>query len=252
MMKRVCIQYRPRLAGAKILLQKRVDKQKQIAYNMLVVKLLKHKHKGDHTMSGLQYIREHFNMSIATLSKQMGISYQAISQWEKGIRQIPAKRINELAILFGIPEQYFLEVSESDIEKLNGLIETEKAKTEESYLFSEYEKLLKEERQTISKIDRYLKGKDNKQETFQDLTDYMEREIKRFEKILDILSNQDFRFILDPILDVFISHGTTGANRTELVQSLRREITAVLDDAEQVAAEREWRDKHKEEFDELY
>jgi len=240
------------LARAKIFLQKWVDKQKQIAYNMLVVKILKHKQKGDHTMSGLQYIREHFNMSIATLSKRMGISYQAISQWEKGIRQIPAKRINELAIIFGIPEQYFLEVSESDIEKLDSLIEIEKAKAEESYLFSEYEKLLKEERQTISKIDRYLKGKDNKQETFQDLTDYMEKEIKRFEKFLDILSNQNLRFLLDPILDVFISHGTTGVNRTELIQSLRNGITTVLNDAEQAATDKEWHDKHRNEFDELY
>ena len=92
-------------------------------------------------MCGLQYIREHFNMSIATLSKQMGISYQAISQWEKGIRQIPAKRLNELAILFGIPEQYFLDVKESDIEELDTLIRTAKAQAEESYLFSEYENI---------------------------------------------------------------------------------------------------------------
>ena len=150
-------------------------------------------------MCGLQYIREHFNMSIATLSKQIGISYQAISQWEKGIRQIPAKRLNELAILFGIPEQYFLNVKESDIEELDALIKTVKAQAEESYLFSEYENLLKAERQTISKIDRYLKGKDNEQETFEDLTNFMEKEIKRFEKLLDALSNPNFRFLLDPI-----------------------------------------------------
>lgn len=203
-------------------------------------------------MCGLQYIREHFNMSIATLSKQIGISYQAISQWEKGIRQIPAKRLNELAILFGIPEQYFLDVKESDIEELDALIRTAKAQAKESYLFSEYENLLKAERQTISKIDRYLKGKDNEQETFQDLTDFMKREIKRFEKLLDVLSNPGFRFLLDPILDVFISQGNVGANRIELIQSLRKEITAVLDDTEQAAADSEWHDEHKAEFDELF
>ncbi len=203
-------------------------------------------------MCGLQYIREHFNMSIATLSKQIGISYQAISQWEKGIRQIPAKRLNELAILFGIPEQYFLNVKESDIEELDALIKTVKAQAEESYLFSEYENLLKAERQTISKIDRYLKGKDNEQETFEDLTNFMEKEIKRFEKLLDALSNPNFRFLLDPILDCFISQGNAGADRSELIQSLRKEITAVLDDAERAVADSKWYDEHKAEFDELF
>ena len=203
-------------------------------------------------MCGLQYIREHFNMSIATLSKQMGISYQAISQWEKGIRQIPAKRLNELAILFGIPEQYFLDVKESDIEELETLIRTAKAQAEESYLFSEYENLLKAERQTISKIDRYLKGKDNEQETFEDLTNFMEKEIKRFEKLLDVLSNPDFRFLLDPILDVFISQGNAGANRIELIQSLRKEITAIFDDAEETVKTQKWKEGHKAEFDELF
>lgn len=203
-------------------------------------------------MCGLQYIREHFNMSIATLSKQMGISYQAISQWEKGIRQIPAKRLNELAIIFGIPEQYFLDVKESDIEELDTLIRAAKAQAEESYLFSEYENLLKAERQTISKVDRYLKGKDSEQETFEDLTNFMEKEIKRFEKLLDVLSNPDFRFLLEPILDVFISQEKTGANRIELIQSLRKGIMIVLDDAEQASTGRKWHDEHKEEFDELF
>lgn len=182
----------------------------------------------------------------------MGISYQAISQWEKGIRQIPAKRLNELAILFGIPEQYFLDVKESDIEELDTLIRTAKAQAEESYLFSEYENLLKAERQTISKIDRYLKGKDNEQETFEDLTNFMEKEIKRFEKLLDVLSNPDFRFLLDPILDVFISQGNAGANRIELIQSLRKEITAIFDDAEETVKTQKWKEGHKAEFDELF
>ena len=143
-------------------------------------------------------------------------------------------------------------MKESDIEELDALIKTVKAQAEESYLFSEYENLLKAERQTISKIDRYLKGKDNEQETFQDLTYFMEREIKRFEKLLDVLSNPNFRFLLDPILDVFISQGNAGADRTELIKSLKKEITAVLDDAEQTAKENKWPKEHKEEFDELF
>lgn len=58
-------------------------------------------------MNGLQHIREQFNLSIAGLARQMGISYQAVSQWERGLRQIPAKRLDELSAFFGIPAQYF-------------------------------------------------------------------------------------------------------------------------------------------------
>lgn len=204
-------------------------------------------------MSGLQYIRKKYGMTLAALGKRMGgITRQTISQWEQGTCAIPNSRLSELSTVFGIPEKYFLEVEESDIEKLNVLIETEKAKAEELYLFSEYEELLKAERQTISKIDRYLKGKDNEQETFQDLTDFMKREIKRFEKLLDVLSNPDFRFLLDPILDVLISQEKTGANRTELIQSLRKEITAIFDDAEETVKTQKWKESHKGEFDELF
>lgn len=181
-----------------------------------------------------------------------GITRQTISQWEQGTCAIPNSRLSELSTIFGILEKYFLEIEETDIERLNALIEAEKVKAEELYLFSEYEELLKVERQTISKIDRYLKGKDTKQETFQDLTNFMEREIKRFEKVLDVLSNQDLRFLFDPVIDVFIDCGKTGANRTQLVQSLQKGIVAVLEDAEQAAANKEWHDKHEEEFDELF
>lgn len=203
-------------------------------------------------MNGLKYIRKAHGMTLAALGKRMGITKQTISQWEQGTYSIPNSRLNELSVSFGLPEHYFLDVKESDIEELDALIKTVKAQAEESYLFSEYENLLKAERQTISKIDRYLKGKDNEQETFQDLTYFMEREIKRFEKLLDVLSNPNFRFLLDPILDVFISQGNAGADRTELIKSLKKEITAVLDDAEQTAKENKWPKEHKEEFDELF
>ena len=230
--------------------KKRVDKQKQIVYNMLVVKH-KQKRKGVIVMSGLQYIREQFNMSIAALSKQIGISYQAISQWEKGIRQIPAKRLNELSILFRIPEQYFLDIQETELDELNILIELAKSNAEKNYLVSEYEKLIESERVSIEKIKRYIESGGNTQATLQETNDFIGKEIKRLEKIATITSNS-LCSIFDSVLDVFIDQEKTGVNRTELIQSLRKEISAVLDDAEETAKTQKWKEDHKEEFDELF
>lgn len=217
---------------------------------MLVVKH-KQKQKGVIVMSGLQYIREQFNMSIAALSKQIGISYQAISQWEKGIRQIPAKRLNELSILFGIPEQYFLDIQETELDELNILIELAKSNAEKNYLVSEYEKLIESERVSIEKIKKYIESGGNTQATLQETNNFIEKEIKRLEKIATITSSS-LCSIFDSVLDVFIDQEKTGANRTELIQSLRKGIMIVLDDAEQAATDRKWHDKHKEEFDELF
>ena len=53
-------------------------------------------------MIGLTYIRRKCNLSLAELSAVLGVSRQAISSWENGRKQIPAKRKAEMAEFFGI------------------------------------------------------------------------------------------------------------------------------------------------------
>lgn len=238
------------LCGGKFCFKKSLDKQKQTEYNMLVVEQ-KQKQEGACTVSGLQYIREQFNMSIAALSKKIGISYQAISQWEKGIRQIPAKRLTELATLFMIPEQYFLDIQKTDLDELDILIELAKSNSEKAHLVNEYERLVESERISIEKIKNYIASGKNPQVTLQETNDFIVKEMRRLEKIATITSSP-LCSIFDSILDVFVDCGKTGANRTQLVQSLQKGIVAVLEDAERAAANKEWYDKHKEEFDELF
>lgn len=203
-------------------------------------------------MNGLKYIRKAYGMTLAALGKRMGITRQTISQWEQGIYSIPNSRLNELSAIFGIPEQYFLELKDSDVKEVDTLIQTVKAQAEESYLFSEYENLLKAERKTISKIDSYLKGKESDPKSFQELTAFIKCEIKRFEKFLDVVSCSEFQFILDPLLDVFIQQKQIGGDRVELIQSLKSKIIAVLDNAKETAKDKRWYDEHKTEFDEHY
>ena len=80
----------------------------------------------------------------------------------------------------------------------------------------------------------------------------MEREIKRFEKYLDVASCSEFQFILDPILDVFIKQQQIGGDRVDLIQSLRKEITAVLNSAEEIIKENNEMKNLSEELDDLY
>lgn len=203
-------------------------------------------------MNGLQYIRKSFGMTLSALGKRMGITRQTISQWEQGTYPIPRSRLNELSTIFGIPEKYFLDIKESDTEELSVLIEISKAQVEDSYLFSEYENLLKAERKTISKIDSYLKGKETNPETFQELNEFIKREIMRFEKFLDVVSCSEFQFILDPILDAFIGQKQIGGDRLELIRALKERVPEVLDKAEEYAqATKDYAD-NREKFDELY
>lgn len=191
-------------------------------------------------------------MTLAALGKRMGITRQTISQWEQGTYSIPNNRLDELSSIFGIPAQYFLELKNSDIKEVDALIQSAKAQAEESFLFSEYENLLKAERKTISKIDSYLKGKESDPKSFQELTAFIKCETKRFEKFLDVASCSEFHFILDPLLDAFIQQKQFGGDRVELIQSLKSRLAVVLDNAEQTAKAKRWYDEHKTEFDEHY
>ena len=85
----------------------------------------------------------------------------------------------------------------------------------------------------------------------EETNDFIGKEIKRLEKIATITSSS-LCSIFDSVLDVFMDQEKAGANRTELIQSLKKGIMIVLDDAEQATTDRKWHDEHKEEFDELF
>ena len=108
-----------------------------------------------------------------------------------------------------------------------------------------------DEKDTINKIQNYINDKTNKQETLNDAVSLMEREIKRLEKI-SIITLSSYCDIFDSILNVFIKQEESGGDRLEFILSLRKEITVVLDDAEEKAKTEKWKEEHKKEFDELF
>lgn len=70
--------------------------------------------KGCINMNGLALIRTRCNFSLQELADEFGISRQAISGWENGRKEIPKKRIIQLALFFGIEEDYLREISEDE------------------------------------------------------------------------------------------------------------------------------------------
>lgn len=55
-------------------------------------------------MIGLEFIRKLCNKQIKDVAEAIGVSRQAVSSWEKGIRPIPAQRIDSLLEYFSIAE----------------------------------------------------------------------------------------------------------------------------------------------------
>lgn len=58
-------------------------------------------------MLGIEYIRNQLGMNISDLAKRLSVSRQIVSKWEKGEKNIPDKRLDELAEICGVPKKYF-------------------------------------------------------------------------------------------------------------------------------------------------
>jgi len=62
------------------------------------------------------------NMSQETLSGKLGVTFQQVQKYEKGLNRISASRLFELALALGVPVGYFYEgLEESDaLARVNG------------------------------------------------------------------------------------------------------------------------------------
>ena len=179
-------------------------------------------------MNGLQYIRKAYGMSLDTLGKRMGITRQTISQWEHGTCAIPGSRLTELSQIFDIPEHLFAEITDEDKQEIDIILQVEKNKSEEASVFSQHDTALKNERNTISRIDYYLKGKGREFIEFEDLIAFIDGETAMFNRIVDVVSDDSMRPVLYAIVKAFYTTSTE-SNRTERLISLKRSIDQVFE-----------------------
>lgn len=204
-------------------------------------------------MNGLRYIREKMGLSGAALARKLTVSQPTVFEWEHGRRRIPAKQLEQLAQMFDIPKEYFNEISESKQKEIDILIEIAKQKGVTKFEDKELEQASKNLKAALQKLNKATKQKANSFETFEKYISSIQSTASvcnLFAEVLEVYNNKP---LLSKILNAIIkSQKIAGDNRLELTQSLRKEITAVLDDAEQAAADSEWHDEHKAEFDELF
>ena len=87
-------------------------------------------------MNGIKCIRERCNLSMSELANRIGVTRQTISLWEKGGRKPSPARKAALCQFFGLPENYFDEIDENDLEVIDSMkIYRHKTETSEFYTF---------------------------------------------------------------------------------------------------------------------
>lgn len=73
-------------------------------------------------MNGIKYIREKSNFSKNSLAERIGVTRQTVTLWESGVRKPDAHHLQFLCEFFGIPEKWFGELSETELEILNKML----------------------------------------------------------------------------------------------------------------------------------
>lgn len=88
-------------------------------------------------MNGIKCIRERCNVSMSELADRIGVTRQTISLWERGVRNPSPARLTALSKFFGLPEHFFGEIHEKDLEVVDSMkIYRHKTETSEFYTFA--------------------------------------------------------------------------------------------------------------------
>ena len=76
-------------------------------------------------MTGLKCLRKILGYSLQDLANILGVSNQIISMWEKGLKPIPQKRLEQLNNCFNIPQEYFTSIiNKKEYDQLNVKMQT--------------------------------------------------------------------------------------------------------------------------------
>lgn len=129
-------------------------------------------------MNGLTFIRQTLGLSGATIARKLGVTRATVSDWEHGRRQIPNERLEMLSKTFSIPQQYFNEVTEEQIEEVKIIISVNKQEDERNFEFEEFRKATKELKSALQQINQNAQEKRNNFELFNDYVSNIERSTK--------------------------------------------------------------------------
>ncbi len=84
-------------------------------------------------MNGLKFFRNYCYVSTNELAEKLGVSRNLVTMWENGQKELPDKRADEIAAIFGIDKKYLYEIEEEDILHYVEFCERFYNKEEDSY-----------------------------------------------------------------------------------------------------------------------
>lgn len=204
-------------------------------------------------MNGLLTIRKELNLSAATLAKKLDIAKPTISQWEHGVRKIPTERIKQLSEILDIPQDYFGDITEEQVEEVKAIISVNRQEDEHNFEFEEFKQATKELKSVLQQINKTAQEERGNFDFFSDYISSIKNHTKLCTLFADVMKLYGTDAIVKDLFKSLVqSRKITGDNRLELIQSLRREIAIVLNKAEETAKTEKWEEDHKAEFDELF
>jgi len=209
---------------------KKVDFQRSTAYYIAIdwmTKTSQLKKEGVSFVNGLRYIREHHKITLPDLADMLKVSKQVVSMWEQNKKPIPPKRIQQLSIMFNVPEKYLGEISdveELEIENifLSKAIDDSEVEYEtigyddegkpfeyvDKYVdnnlveYVDHNKMLINKKLLLKKVDSIIcKSVPNEAESLYEIIFCMDNYIKLFDKFADVVAT-DVWFV--PIISAVV------------------------------------------------
>lgn len=152
-------------------------------------------------MSGLGFVARTFKMSLTDISKELGVTSQTVNDWVKGKRKIPKKRLEQLELVFDLPEEYLVK-SEKDLNEVERLEiqmkylkSINEIKYDKKYPYWSHQKQITklqkeiEEKKMLVRIEELFAGGTRLEDE-----DYNPRNVRNymlFEKMVNLLAHED-------------------------------------------------------------
>ena len=197
-------------------------------------------------MSGLEFIRKQLGYSGSAIAKKLSVSQPTVFEWEHGKRPIPQSRLKQLSTLFGIPEEYFGDVTNEQMEEITLIIELNRTREQQEFEDQECENARVSLKSSIKRIGNIAKSKPNKFESYEAYVSKIKSNTEICKAFADALEAYDSSIILKKILDKMVDVRKKSDSYLETIRELKKQFVEILDKAEENAIAAEFLKENQE------